>query len=296
MRRTIAALTVVGISLLAAGPASATFPGANGRIAYVGSGGIHTVLPNGQDDKLRAFGDMPSWSASGQRIAFSRTINFDPDTGGNNEIYTMSQMGSDLRRLTHNPAFDSQPSYSPSGNRLIFTRTAAQSRVMKMRADGSDLESLGAGVAYEFSPDGQRIAYGAPRATASGRESVWTMRRNGTDKRRLVLLGKNGGSLGSYSPDGRHITFSRCGSEVCRAFMAKSDGANVRPLPCPPDFFRGTTAPSYSPSGHQLLGEIRSGKPGSADVVRLPLNACSPKVIVTSSTAALPAWQPLPST
>lgn len=291
MRRTIAALTLVGVSLLAVGSASATFPGANGRIAYVGSGGIHTVLASGQDDGLIAYGDTPSWSANGRRIAFSRTVNFDPETGGNNEIFTMSHIGSDLRRLTHTRrnAYDANPSYSPSGRRIVFTRDDVFGPgvwVMTIRSDGTDRRTLAreAGNAV-WSPDGKWIAYGK-----ASKHGVWVMHPNGTDKHRILKRG----AVGDYSPDGRHITLVRCGEDDrCRYFIARSDGSKVRRLPCPPDFFRGLTVPSYSPNGRRLLGEVGPSGPGPVRVVKLPLHSCSPKVVVSSGTSALPAWQPV---
>lgn len=49
----------------------------------------------------------PTWSPDGKRIAFVS------DRDGNPEIYVMAAEGSDVRRLTNNPAVDASPSWWP---------------------------------------------------------------------------------------------------------------------------------------------------------------------------------------
>ena len=50
----------------------------------------------------------PSWSPSGNRIAFTSARD------GNSEIYVMNADGSEQRRLTHSQADDSSPAWSPA--------------------------------------------------------------------------------------------------------------------------------------------------------------------------------------
>jgi len=289
VRRTFLAIGVVGVWLAAVGPALATFPGANGRIAYdTASPGslyvIHTILPSGHADKTLVPGYLPSWSPSGQRIVFTRAVN------GQAEIYSMAADGDDMRRLTHSQFNDVGPSYAPGGNRILFTKTGnAVPRVMTMRRDGSDLRTLGTGVASEWSPDRKWVAFIVGR-TPKHRPSIWVMRPDGTDRHRLLFLGSQGGSGPHYSPAGRNLIFTRCGGD-CRAFVAKSDGSNVRPLSCSPGYFYGASAPTYSPDGRRLLGET-----SALQVVTLPLHSCSAKVVATGADGSIvPAWQPLPT-
>jgi hypothetical protein len=284
---------LAGIAFAAFGStASASFPGANGRIAYVGNGGLFTILPTGTGNTLIAQNaGFPAWSPDGQRIAFVRGL----VTAGQfqDEIYSMRANGTEVRRLTHNRVDDLAPAYSPSGRRIAFSSLAG---IVDMRSDGTAQRVLSRRGAWPgYSPSADSIAF-LVGSTAKRNTSIWVMHRNGTDKHRLVTLGNDGGSFGSYSPDGRHITFTRCGSE-CRYFVARSDGSNVRRLPCPPGYFRGTSAPTYSPNGRQLLGETGGPGSGQVDVVTLPLGSCSPETVVRlgANDAALPDWQPLPT-
>lgn len=263
----------------------ATFPGANGRIAYdrTPPGGpytIHSVMPSGHGDEPLGLGSMPSWSPNGQRLAFIRTVN------GQGEVYSMAADGTDARRLTHTRINEASPTWSPGGRRIAFD---GHSGITVMRSDGSDQRVLtDHGDSAAYSPDRKWIAF-IVGSTAKVNASIWVMRRNGTRQHRLLFLGPDGGWIGGYSPDGHKISFSRCGAQ-CRYFVADSNGEGVRRLPCPPDYFRGVTAPSYSPDGRRLLGET-----GAVDVVTLPLNSCSPTIVahLSPDDAALPDWQPL---
>ncbi len=82
-----------------------------------------------------------SWSPDGEKIAFQR------DFG---EIYVMNaDDGSDVTRLTDDPAFDGQPSWSPDGEKISFVSGRNDpngeegSEIYVMNADdGSDVTRL----------------------------------------------------------------------------------------------------------------------------------------------------------
>ena len=58
---------------------------------------------------------VTSWSRDGSRLAFSS------DRDGNTEIYLMKPDGSDVVRLTNNPASDKEPAWSPDGKQIAFS-------------------------------------------------------------------------------------------------------------------------------------------------------------------------------
>jgi dipeptidyl aminopeptidase/acylaminoacyl peptidase len=81
----------------------------------------------------------PVWSPTGERIAFVST------ESGNDEIYTISPDGSDLRRLTWNTwEWDKHPSWSPDGKQIVFysNRESGRTQLWVMNADGSNQRQL----------------------------------------------------------------------------------------------------------------------------------------------------------
>jgi TolB protein len=270
-----------GATLLAS-PASATFPGANGRIAYVeakNNGVIHTIRPDGSDDQRLTAGIGPSWSADGHRIAYSRVVN------GQDEIFTMRADGSGQRRLTHSPSFDGKPVYSPNGRRIVFVRSDIETaRVVSMRSNGSHKRVLARGAVFApvYAPDGKRIAFGNGSA-------VWTMRPNGSHKRRLA----GAGALFDYSPDGKHILFGRTGRHG-GTFVMRPDGSRIHRVGC---------AGVYSPNGLRLVWAKMTGGDHVSPLTDIFTSTvrCTDVTRVTSygesdlPGAELPSWQPLPN-
>jgi len=57
----------------------------------------------------------PSWSPDGQQVAFTSSVR-----DGNNEIYTINIDGSNLQRITNDPANDFAPAWSPDGEKIAF--------------------------------------------------------------------------------------------------------------------------------------------------------------------------------
>ena len=76
---------------------------------------------------------LPVWSPDGTQIAFQS------NRDGNAEIYVMNRDGSNIRRLTNNPAIDTTPTWSPTGNadrvHVGPVRLAADLRRRRRRAE-----------------------------------------------------------------------------------------------------------------------------------------------------------------
>ena len=124
----LACVAALATLLAVSKEAESTFPGKNGKIAFVStrdntkteSGDIYTVNPNGTGlDRLTNSpkDDLdPAWSPDGNRIAFVR------DRHGKKpcrllfscyEIYTMTANGQASERLTNNHAADFNPDWQP---------------------------------------------------------------------------------------------------------------------------------------------------------------------------------------
>lgn len=135
-------------------------------------------------------------------------IAFVSSRDGNREIYSMEPDGSDVRRLTDDPAADSNPDFSPDGRSISFERYAGEHHaVYAMDADGSNVRKLtepsGDFGGPAFSPDGRKIAYYDVRDGG-----LYTMNADGSGKARIPVDGPGFHALPEWSPDGSNIAFS----------------------------------------------------------------------------------------
>jgi dipeptidyl aminopeptidase/acylaminoacyl peptidase len=90
----------------------------SGQIAYVKEGNLWLLdLATSEMRQLTTDGENsdPAWSPDGQTLAFMRLYE------GNPEIATMRADGSDLTRVTNNPANDLHPAYARDGT-LFYAR------------------------------------------------------------------------------------------------------------------------------------------------------------------------------
>jgi len=285
MRR---ALMIGGIAaalaLVQSSPAYGTFPGGNGKVAFVSASEIWTVNPDGSfptrlTDNSAA--DLePVWSPASvpSRIAFAS----DRDGNGNHEIYVMNADGSDHTRLTSTPAGDNSrdPAWSHDGNRIFFTRYLAGgcSTLMTMNADGSAPVPLDPTPYCErqpdAAPDGSRIAFtttGGPPPAGIG---LWIMRPDGTDAERTP---SHGFGEPTWSPG--------------TVWLAIGDRA-LTPSGESTEFFTPPNA-EWSPDGSWLLwgfGGVEEGQ------VRISNERVGEMRLLVSTAGGNPTpdWQPLP--
>jgi Tol biopolymer transport system component len=135
----------------------------------------------------------PAFSPNGQRIAFDGVRRIGPQRVRVCDIYVMRADGSGETNLTHNDNdCDLDPTFSPVG-RIAFTSDGPCSvppdpQICVMRADGTDVRSIGPGESPSVSPNGAKIAFEIPD-TGSG-VSVGVMRLGGSDRQRLASGGE----------------------------------------------------------------------------------------------------------
>jgi TolB protein len=97
-----------------------------------------------------------------------------------------------------------------------------------VNADGSDLReltpwSLNAGDSPDWSPDGKQILFKAPASVQHG--NLYTIATDGTGLHRLTNYpARTAVFLGSFSPDGRWITFAKSAD----VFVMRVDGTGAR--------------------------------------------------------------------
>lgn len=145
--------------------------------------------------------EFPAWSPDGKRVAFTSTFE------GNQEIYAVDPDGSQLARLTSDPAIDAHPAWSPDGRRIAFaTNRWGDFEIAVMNADGSNLsrltESRGLDDYPVFSPDGLQIAFTSNR---DGNYEIFLMDLEGKHVRN-VTRNESLENFPAWMPDGR-LTF-----------------------------------------------------------------------------------------
>lgn len=165
--------------------------------------------------------ESPTWTPDGKQIVFSSNRN-DPNPDCllppcRLDLYVIRSDGSHLAQLTNIPggaAFFA--SVSPDGRTILFTflSEAGDTALYTVGIDGTGLHQL-TSFAQEYyhghwSPDGTRIAFSDEGCVACAAASIWTMRSDGTDVRRLTFGPKLGNDYNAqWSPDGQWLTFTR---------------------------------------------------------------------------------------
>jgi len=153
-------------------PADASYPGADGRIAFVRASQIYTMSPSGTNvRKLTHIGRnyRPKWSPDGTRISYIHEIN------GRRDVWVMRAYGGGQRAVTRTGDVTSAgATWSPDGGTLVFATSQLQ-RIRSTEPFGSPTEVNGLptggycdgdgvlGPVYvdrfvAWSPDGTRIA------------------------------------------------------------------------------------------------------------------------------------------
>ncbi len=221
-------LFVVVVAMLAAlilaGRGSATFPGKNGRIAFLKAptSDIFTVNPDGSDMKqLTSFGSgsvgvgyLGGWSPDGRQLVFQL---FDSSTS-QGQLWLVNADGSNPHVLLSEPSFvEYAPSFSPDGSQVVFARCPIPQfncGISRVQADGSGLTAL-VGVDPNpdvadfhavYSPDGRTIAFTS--LTRDGvLSAIYLMDADGSNIHRLTPPALEA-STPDWSPDGEKIVFA----------------------------------------------------------------------------------------
>ncbi len=117
--------------------------------------------------------EQPSWSPNGDEIAFRSFRD------GRFDIWTVSLVSGEERRLTDSPTVESNPTWSPDGRRIAFDSFdpgTGQSDIWIVAAEGGDPTrvtlDLGSDQHPSWSPDGTHIAFSSNRG---GSWDIWTI-------------------------------------------------------------------------------------------------------------------------
>jgi Tol biopolymer transport system component len=226
----LAGLATVGLAAacLAATPAHATFPGANGVLVFQRPVGNQTDLFTIRADgsglhrltATRTWEEKAEWSADGARLAFARSA----PSGKPTEIATTNAGGGDPRVVTRFGSVSNAPTWSPDGRLAYFSLhdfpapskngPPPPAELYSIAQDGNDEQRLTRDKSIqtdaEWSPDGATIAYSQWYAVR-GQPGVFdiglsVMNRDGTNKRAILGDAASRDIVSqSWSPDGRQL-------------------------------------------------------------------------------------------
>jgi len=314
-RAGLAAATAVLVALVCAAPASATFPGRNGRLVFVdGAGQIWTVVADGtgrtQLTNDAAYHYSPRWSPDGTRIVFYRGV-FDANgMVGSYEVWVMNADGSHAHPVLHDPEhLYMEAAWSPDGRRLVFARQSSDpfqpSRdIFAVDLDGTHLGRLtwtGGEDAPDWSPDGERIAWthyaGDLRPSAESR--VWSMAVDGANKINLTPRGVTWPMSSSWLPDGRGMllagslpyTVAGWTNLTSAIYVMGRSGADLRTLTSPATLDESAAVPS--PDG-RLVATVRSPRAGTDQGIAVANADGSTVRMVVRDPVSGVDWQPIP--
>lgn len=245
------------------------------------SSGIFVIAADGSAEsqltRRDPHGFAPAWSPDGSKIAFNgssettlalwvmgrngedpRVVGFrgppeasffsprDPDWSPNSrrlvvsfrgDLFTIGSDGTARRRVTRGTSDDSGAVWSPTGAWLAFTRNGW---IYRIRTNGTGLRRLAPGAEPDWSPSGVRIVF--IHDADNGSREIFTMRRDGTDVRRLTRT-PGDEARPAWSPGGGTIAFNR-GRLL---WFVDANGSNLRPVAGNAD------SPAWSPSGARLV-------------------------------------------
>jgi TolB protein len=202
------------------------------RLAFVSArapAGIYVVNADGGDRRLIYSGMTVvhlTWSPDGARLALQGT-----DVVGGWDIYLINVDGTGLSRLTATNGAAWAPDWSPDGSRIAFHTGTSASDIITVNVDGTGRQNLTPNTATVeldpvWSPDGSRIAF---VSTLGGSVSLYTMKADGTDWRRVTVPPSGSADrVPDWSPDGAELAFQRETFPTARVYGIRADGSGLR--------------------------------------------------------------------
>jgi TolB protein len=323
-------ILLVMVAWLASGPAHATPPGQNGRIAYrvyfnqrATWGAIFTMESDGSDvaqvthPRRGIRTTEPDVSTDGQWITFTRVPRggdlLGPPIGKPNHIFIIrpDSMGrTDLSQSCHAEEGclgDQISAWSPDDSRFVFIRSldASPTRgyVFRMRADGTHVRKLTdpgghfSDLNPSWSPDGTRIVFNRYSVRRDA-DAVLIMRADGTHERRITRWGMSCANNPDWSPDGQWILFNCTRSVRDNLWLVHPNGTGLHRLTRNPNGKFDWASSSFSPDGTMIVTARLPGvgAAGNADVYVMNADGTGLQNVTNSDLwDSAPDWGPLPT-
>lgn len=265
---TAGVLAVAAVGVASAAPVAATFPGADGRIAFQAetTNGVQIFTMRADGHGLRQLthivprpdadnpgASLPEWSPDGRRIAFQ--IN-------DCQIALMNADGSGITLVPpppgHHPGVDyceGDVAFLPDGDHIVaeaYDGVLDVDATIEMRVDGSErrvLTTIG-GPDPNVSPDGTRLSVKGPGG------ALFTMNLDGTDVVQITPP-TNVAFKHDWAPDGSRIVYSDYAQpdpdQSVNVLTVGPDGSALRSVTSFDDPRIRAYVGSYSPDGKWIV-------------------------------------------
>jgi hypothetical protein len=252
----LAAVTVLGLA--AAGPASATYPGRDGRIAFFVFAGCDRY--SSPEDPCNA-------------LTFSAAL-------------AISPFDRDMVQLTRCPGptcarvSPGQPTYSPDGRFVaVISSQTAPAQVAILRADGSEVERIDVPASalsgVDWLPDGRPVAYARPEGDdASGRA--------------FVIGADAVAHEASWRPKGARAWSARGSVAIAhvKGIYVRKRASGVARLVLPNGRRFTYALPDWSPDGRRLVVVRSDTTTGLQTIVTVSADGGNRRVVVRSTSLA----------
>jgi Tol biopolymer transport system component len=230
----------------------------------------------------RGFTGTPAVAPDGHAVVYSS------DASGSLELYLVNLVqGSGEVALTKDGGHNVQPSWSPDGQWIAFHSRRRGGVWIIPSSGGTPQQVADFGSDPAWAPDSRTIVFTSDAGGLAAQSSLWTVGRDGTDRRALTRVGTPAGGHRApvYSHDGRHVAFivSRGGwktdvwiVDVASGTPLLVGGSDNAADPCfaPGDraiLWGGSTATGNGRLFRQGIDE--NGSPAGATETVLPMDA-----------------------
>ncbi len=288
--RFLTSFVVAVTLLLTASTAHASFPGANGKIAYSATVNVYTVEPDGTGaQQLVPNARSPAWSPNGRQIAYSDGSRIWIANADGSQPHVILDFAAD----PYGYAIEDGIGWSPDAQRLVVSLgyycadcLNEPSDLYTIGIDGSNAQSLPtSGLTVnsdpDWSPDGRLIAFYSDMNTP-GSSRIFTIKPDGTG---LTQVSNTPAASPSWSPDGQRLAFDDGG-------IYSRDMVTGVETKLTTDAYDGQSA--WSPDGTKLA--FSHGCPSACStrgIYTINADGSARTQITAGANDQWPAWQPI---